>query len=57
MSRTWKDKREAKMEHWMSVGIPSWWNRWMRQREREKSRQDMRNRREPQPRYGDEYYW
>ena len=28
-----------------------------RRREREKAAQDMRNGREPQPRYGDEYYW
>ena len=41
----------------MSVYTPSWFNRAQRQRMREKARQDMRNRREPQPDYGDLYYW
>ena len=57
MSRTDKDTRHAKRQHWQSVFTPSWWNRDQRRREREKARQDMRNGREPQPRYGDEYYW
>lgn len=57
MSRTWKDRREAKMKHWMSVYTPSWWNRAQRQRERNRAAQDLRNGREPQPKYGDEYWW
>lgn len=57
MSRTFKDTKAAKMRHWMSVFTPSEFNRYQRRREREKAAQGMRNGREPQPRYGDEYYW
>ena len=57
MSRTDKDTPDERRKHWQSVYVPSWWNRAQRRREREKARQDMRNGREPQPRYGDECYW
>jgi hypothetical protein len=57
MSRTDKDHPKARREHWMSVRTPSWFNRAQRQRERQKARQDMRNHHEPQPDYGDLYYW
>ena len=57
MSRTDKDTPRGRARYPWKTGIPSWWNRDQRRRERERARQDMRNGREPQPRYGDEYYW
>lgn len=57
MSRTFKDTKAAKLRHWMSVFTPSEFNRYRRRRERNKARQDMRNGREPLPRYGDDLYW
>ena len=57
MSRTDKDTRESKMEHWMSVFKPSSWNRDQRQAERNKAKQSLRNRREPEPKYRRPYFW
>lgn len=57
MSRTYKDRKESKREHWRSVFTPSDWNRDRRRRVRELAAQDLRNGREPQPRYGDVRYW
>ncbi len=57
MSRTDKDTREERLQHWQSVYIPSRWNRAERRRQRTRAAQDMQNGREPQPDYGDIYYW
>lgn len=57
MSRTWKDTREAKMRNWMSVFTPSEFNRRRRKQAREKAAQDLRNGREPAPRYPYDLYW
>lgn len=57
MSRTDKDTREFKYNHWMSIYTPSWFNRQERRRQRTRAAQDMRNGREPLPDYGDIYYW
>lgn len=57
VSRTFKDSREAKQKHWCSVFTPSAFNREQRRRVRNLAAQDMRNGREPQPRYGTLYYW
>lgn len=57
MSRTDKDTPREKARHPWNTKVPSWWNRGLRRREREKAAQDMRNGREPQPRYGGDLYW
>ena len=59
MSRTDKDQREAKRDHWSSVFQPSWHNRMLRRSHRARARQDLRNGREPLPRYKNDrdYYW
>lgn len=57
MSRTDKDTREERLQHWQSVYIPSRWNRAERRRQRTRAAQDMQNGREPLPDYGDIYYW
>jgi len=41
----------------MSIYTPSWWNRMERKRQRNRARNDMQRGREPQPHYGDIYYW
>ena len=57
MSRTFKDSREAKYRNWMSVFTPSEFNRWRRKQARGKAAQDLRNGREPAPRYPSDLYW
>lgn len=57
MSRTFKDSREAKMRHWMSVFQPSDFNRFRRRQARNRASQDLRNGREPLERYPYPLYW
>ena len=57
VSNTWKDSRHAKMQNWMSVFTPSEFNRWRRKQARVKAAQDLRNGREPAPRYPYDLYW
>ena len=57
MSRTFKDSREAKFRNWMSVYQPSEFNRWRRKQARVRAAQDLRNGREPAPRYPYPLYW
>lgn len=57
MSRTFKDSRHAKMQNWVSVFTPSEFNRWRRKQARVKAAQDLRNGREPAPRYPYDLYW
>ena len=57
MSRTFKDSRHAKMQNWMSVFTPSEFNRWRRKQARVRAAQDLRNGREPAPRYPYDLYW
>lgn len=58
MSRTDKDAPKARRERWWTRQ-QSWFNKATRRRHRKLARQDMRNGRDPLPRYrGDkEWYW
>lgn len=59
MSRTDKDTPESKKANWQSVFQPSEWNRRLRRNHRKRASQDLRNGREPAPRYKNDrdYYW
>lgn len=58
MSRTVKDSPKMRRERWWTRQ-PSWFNRASRRRHRTRASQDIRNGREPLPRYKDdrEWYW
>ena len=58
MSRTDKDQPNIRRERWWTRQ-PSWWNKRGRRRHRARATQDLRNGREPLPRYKDdrEWYW
>lgn len=59
MAHTDKDHPDFRRKHWQSIRQPSWWNKMLRDHHRERARQDLRNGREPLPKYrgDDEYYW
>lgn len=59
MGKTDKDAPDVRKERWFASHQPSWFHKALRRRHRTKARQDIRNEREPLPRYrGDrEWYW
>lgn len=57
VSRTWKDSREQKLEHWQSTYTPSLFNKLCRQSARNQARRDFQRGREPAPKYSVEKLW